>query len=232
MLRRVIIFFILVCSNLFSRTSNNDVTKDFYSRITKSYLQSDVLSYTYKVVQYDTSGKNVLKTMSGRVYQSKYLFSYDLENVKVVYQDSFYLTVNMDKKEMIYHVVSKELIHQNQNFDVAKFIEQLKTMNMKVVAKKSCEENMECYNLVHGTLDENLYQIKTDKHTGYISFVRIDYYGSTDKQNIEPYIMEIFYSDYRNIPLNEYRPLDEFVLIKNGALEVNDKFKGFQIIRY
>jgi hypothetical protein len=229
-------FLFSVCL-LFSFTENevDAVSEKFYKDIEARYLQSSsVLSYSYHVNQFDTTGMILLKSMSGLINQSKSKYSYDLNDVKVAFEDSFYLVVYPNKKEMYYHILTNKLMEENQNLDVRKFVEQLRKNNVRVQIDSSCmnSKTHACYNLVHGRLSKDLYKIRIDKKTGYIDNIRIDYYGSSDKNTIDNYVMEIKYSDYKLLDSKNFFPLKEYVVKTNGELMKNEKYKDFDIKKF
>lgn len=210
-----------------------DLSERFYADIEKKYLQSNVLAYNYHVTQFDSTGKIIQKTMRGIIHQSKTKYAYDLDNVKVAFEDSFYLIVYPEKKEMFYHIISDSLKKQTQNFDIQKFVKQLRDNRIKVQVDSSCNDaESNCYNLIYGQLDKDLYKIKINKKTGYIDYLRIDYYGASDQNTIGNYVLEIRYSNYKTIPINKFNPLIEFVTKQNGLLSPNQKYKDFKINKF
>jgi hypothetical protein len=210
-----------------------DISESFYRKITEKYLQKNVLSYNYQVIQYDTTGVKELKTIDGVINQSANKFSYELGNMKVIFQDSFYMMIYTERKEIYYHIVSDSFMKKNSGFDVTSFVNQLKANNVKVIKDNACKyKNLDCYNLVYGILDKDLYKIKVDKKTGYIDQLRIDYYGRDEKNYIQNYILEIHYSNYKQMESSQFYPLDEFVFMNKTELILKEKYKNYTIKKF
>lgn len=230
---RKLIFFIFYLSGSLGYSHTDDVSEIFYKRVSEKYLQKKVIQYTYKVTQFDTTGVNKLGEMTGDIFQSATRFSYHLGEIRVIFEDSFYVMVDDRRKEIYYHVIADSNYKKVQSFDVMGFIKQLRDNKIQIVKDNACEDvTLECYNMVYGKLNKDLYKIKLDKKSGYIRSLRIDYYGTDEARRIQNYILEIKYDDYKEISFQSFHPLDEYVDRVGNMLKPKDKYRFFTIKKF
>jgi hypothetical protein len=232
---RILVFLVslfLVSSTIYSQ-DNDSVTINFYNKLFENYAQESVLNYNYDVKQYDTSRKILIKQISGKVSQSKNRYIYEIDNVISIMQDSIYLNIFKDKKQIYVHILDSIQINQVQGFSPTNMVAILKKNNIKISLKPCDYKELECYNMIYGKLDKDLYEIRLDKKTGLIKELFIDYYGANDKQTIESYFMEISYDNYKRTKLKKFSPMEEYIKIKEkGEIELVDNKKDFELIKF
>lgn len=232
---KVIVFlvsFIIGLNSIYSQNEDS-VTVKFYNKLFNNYAQESVLNYEYEVKQYDTSRKVLIKQINGKVGQSKNRYLYEIDNVISIMQDSIYLNIFKDKKQVYYHILDSLQKSQIEGFTPNNMISVLKKNNIKISVKPCDYKELECYNMIYGKLDKDLYEIRIDKKTGLIKQLFIDYYGANEKQNIENYFLEISYNNYKRTKLKKFSPIEEYIIIKDGGdIELVENKKDFELIKF
>jgi hypothetical protein len=229
--RICVTLFLIIFSKIGYSQECDSVTLDFYNRIFKRYSNETLLEYKFTAIQYDSTRLGVINSVTGKVTQSLEKYEYEIDKVRVILQDSIYINVFNDKKEIYYHILDSIQKKKLVSFSP---LEMIKKINSKIkIEKYDCNEpNLECYNLIFGVLNKDLYKIKLDLKSGLVSELEIDYYGSDEKQNIVNYFMIVKYFGYKEKSKKDYFPLNEFFNFERHPFVLNNKYSDYQLIKF